>query len=163
MQSREAILAAVFALGFLCRAASAQDNTPPAGFEALFNGKNLAGWQGLVELPERAKLTKEALAAKQRDANERYLPHWTVFDGVLRYDGKGQSLQTASDYGDFELFVDWKIGPKGIRGSTCEARRRCRSGTIRAVPAGSTTTKSTRASRSSVRTSPWAIGTRSGS
>ncbi|HEY7497743.1 MAG TPA: DUF1080 domain-containing protein [Vicinamibacterales bacterium] len=93
-----------------------QDNTPPKGFVALFNGKNLDGWQGLVELPERAKLTKEELAAKQRDANEKYLPHWTVADGVLRYDGKGQSLQTAKDYGDFELFVDWKIGPKGDTG-----------------------------------------------
>jgi hypothetical protein len=65
---------------------------------------------------ERAKLTKEELAAKQRDANEKYLPHWTVADGVLRYDGKGQSLQTSVDYGDFELLVDWKIGPKGDTG-----------------------------------------------
>jgi Domain of Unknown Function (DUF1080) len=116
MQSRGAILATVMALGSLGTVAFAQDNTPPAGFEALFNGKNLIGWQGLVELPERAKLTTEELAAKQRDANERYLPHWTVSDGVLRYDGKGQSLQTTGDYGDFELFVDWKIGPKGDTG-----------------------------------------------
>ena len=105
--------------GLLATAASAvfaQDNTPPPGFKALFNGRDLKGWQGLVELPQRAKLTKKELVAKQREANAKYLPHWTVQDGVLRYDGKGQSLQTARDYRDFELWVDWKIGPKGDTG-----------------------------------------------
>jgi hypothetical protein len=96
--------------------ARAKDNTPPPGFKALFNGKNLKGWQGLVELPQRAKLTKSELAVKQREANEKFLPHWTVRDGVLHYDGKGNSLQSAKDYGDFELWVDWKIGPKGDSG-----------------------------------------------
>jgi hypothetical protein len=96
--------------------AAAQDNRPPAGFVALFNGKDLTGWQGLVELPQRAKLTPEDLKKAQQDANDKYLPHWTVRDGVLHYDGKGQSLQTAKDYQDFELLVDWKIGPKGDTG-----------------------------------------------
>jgi hypothetical protein len=93
-----------------------KDNMPPTGFTALFNGKDLTGWQGLVELPERSKLTPEQLEAKQKEANEKYLPHWTVKDGILTYDGKGQSLQTAKDYGNFELWVDWKIGPKGDSG-----------------------------------------------
>jgi len=93
-----------------------KDNKPPKGFTALFNGKDLTGWQGLIELPQRAKLSPEALAAKQREANERILPHWTVTDGILHYNGKGNSLQTAKDYGDFELWVDWKIGPKGDSG-----------------------------------------------
>src|SRR5262249_50925694 len=86
------------------------------GFQALFNGKDLTGWQGLVELPQRAKLTPEQLAQKQKEANEKYLPHWTVKDGILTYDGKGQSLQTAKDYGNFELYVDWKITPHGDSG-----------------------------------------------
>jgi 3-keto-disaccharide hydrolase len=116
MTFRAAIPAMLMAAAWLAAAAIGQDNRPPKGFVALFNGKNLEGWQGLVELPERAKLTKEELAAKQHDANETYLPHWAVADGVLRYDGKGQSLQTAKDYGDFELLVDWKIGPKGDTG-----------------------------------------------
>lgn len=93
-----------------------KDNTPPEGFTALFNGKDLTNWQGLVELPQRAKLTPEQLAAKQKEANAKYLPHWKVEDGVLVYDGKGQSLQTAKDYGNFELYVDWKIPPKGDSG-----------------------------------------------
>jgi Domain of Unknown Function (DUF1080) len=107
----------------LCALASAslaadakKDNTPPEGFTALFNGKDLTNWQGLVELPQRAKLSPDELAEKQKAANEKYLPHWTIEDGVLVYDGKGQSLQTAKDYGNFELYVDWKIPPKGDSG-----------------------------------------------
>jgi hypothetical protein len=93
----------------------AKDNTPPEGFTALFNGKDLSGWQGLVEIDKRDK-DPEKHAAQIKAANEKYLPHWSVKDGVLHYDGKGQSLQTAKDYGDFELLVDWKIGPKGDSG-----------------------------------------------
>jgi hypothetical protein len=92
------------------------DNTPPPGFKALFNGKDLTGWQGLVEIRERSRLTPAQLAKKQQEANEKYLPHWTVKDAILHYDGKGQSLQTVKDYGNFELYVDWKIGKKGDSG-----------------------------------------------
>lgn len=101
---------------FAAAPAAARDNTPPPGFKALFNGKNLKGWQGLVEFPQRAKLSKNEFEAKQKEANEKYLPHWSVREGVLYYDGKGQSLQTSKDYGNFELWVDWKIGPKGDTG-----------------------------------------------
>jgi hypothetical protein len=97
------------------RPASSKDNIPPPGFTALFNGKDLTGWQGLVELPKRDK-DPEKYAAQVKAANEKYLPHWTVKDGVINYDGKGQSLQTVKDYGDVELWVDWKIGPKGDSG-----------------------------------------------
>ncbi|MFO0964467.1 MAG: DUF1080 domain-containing protein [Gemmataceae bacterium] len=93
-----------------------KDNTPPPGFTALFNGKDLTNWQGLVELPQRAKMTPEQYADAIKKANAKYLPHWKVEDGVLVYDGKGQSLQTAKDYGDIELFVDWKIGKGGDSG-----------------------------------------------
>jgi 3-keto-disaccharide hydrolase len=96
--------------------AGAGDNKPPEGFQLLFNGKDLDGWQGLVELPERSKLSPEQLRAKQKEANEKYLPHWTVKEGILIYDGKGQSLQTAKDYGNFELWVDWMISRKGDSG-----------------------------------------------
>jgi len=95
-----------------------KDNTPPKGFTALFNGKDLTGWQGLIDLKKRMKLaaTPDKLAEVQKVANEKILPHWTVKDGVLNYDGKADSLQTAKDYGNVELYVDWKIGPKGDSG-----------------------------------------------
>jgi hypothetical protein len=95
--------------------AGPKDNMPPPGFTALFNGKDLTGWQGLIALPQRAKLG-DKLAEAQKAANEKILPHWTVKDGILTYDGKGNSLQTAKDYGNFELYVDWKIGKGGDSG-----------------------------------------------
>lgn len=96
-------------------AGQAKDNTPPEGFTALFNGKDLTGWQGLVEYPKRDK-DPEKYAAQIKAANDKYLPHWSVKDGVIHYDGKGQSLQTVKDYRDFEMWVDWKIGPGGDSG-----------------------------------------------
>ncbi len=97
--------------------AGPDDNKPPEGFTALFNGKDLTNWQGLVDMKERAKVTTpELLAERQKQANEKVLPHWTVKDGILHYDGKGNNLQTVKDYGNFELWVDWKIPPRGDSG-----------------------------------------------
>jgi hypothetical protein len=69
-------------------------NTPPPGFIALFNGKDLTNWKN----EGKAK------------------GHWTVEDGILRYDGNGDSLVTEKPYGDIELYVDWKIGKGGDSG-----------------------------------------------
>lgn len=96
--------------------AGADDNKPPEGFTALFNGKNLDNWQGLVEVWKREKMSPEQRKKAQKDANDKYLPHWKVEDGILHYDGKGQSLQTVKDYKNFEMWVDWKIPPKGDSG-----------------------------------------------
>jgi hypothetical protein len=93
------------------------DNVPPEGFTALFNGRDLTGWKGLVASPpERAKMTPEQLAAAQEQADQRMRDHWSVQDGALVFDGKGDSLCTARDYGDFCLLVDWKILPAGDSG-----------------------------------------------
>jgi hypothetical protein len=92
-------------------------NQPPEGFVALFNGKDLTGWKGLVGNPEtRAKMSPAPLAEAQKKADESMREHWKVEDGALVFDGKGQALCTAKDYGDFEMFVDWKIPPKGDSG-----------------------------------------------
>jgi len=58
---------------------------------------------------QRRKLAGADLQTAQAKADEVMRSHWSVADGVLTYDGKGQSLCTAQDYGDFELYVDWKI------------------------------------------------------
>jgi len=92
-------------------------NTPPAGFEAIFNGKDLTGWKGLVGNPKtRAEMSPAELAEKQKPADEQMREHWSVVDGVLIYDGKGNSLCTAKDYANFEMFIDWKIKEKGDSG-----------------------------------------------
>jgi len=93
------------------------DNTPPEGFIALFNGKDLTNWKGLVANPkDRAKMTPEELAKAQAAADEKMKAHWAAKDGVLVFDGKGDNLCTAKDYGDFEFWVDWKIESKGDSG-----------------------------------------------
>jgi hypothetical protein len=99
----------------------AADNTPPEGFTALFNGKDLTGWKGLLKEPndnpaKRAELSPEELKNAQAEADELMRKTWKVEDGALVYDGKGRSLCTAKDYGDFEMYVDWKIGPGGDSG-----------------------------------------------
>ena len=88
-----------------------------AGFVPLFNGKDLSGWKGLVEdPPARSRMTPDALRRAQRAADEDMRRHWRVIAGTLVFDGQGHSLCTAEDYADFELFVDWKIEPKGDSG-----------------------------------------------
>ncbi len=119
---RTTIAAAMFFFGSISFAslAAAADNTPPEGFTALFNGKDLTGWKGLVSPdkgpPARAKMSAEQLEAAQKKADEQMRAHWKVEDGALVYDGSGQSLCTAKDYGDFEMYVDWKIKAKGDSG-----------------------------------------------
>ncbi len=112
---------AMFLLFWLCASlATAADNTPPEGYTALFNGKDLTNWKGLVSPdkgpPGRAALSPDELAKAQAEADQQMRDHWSVTDGVLVYDGKGQSICTAQDFGDFELYVDWKIGPEGDSG-----------------------------------------------
>jgi len=97
--------------------AGPKDNKPPEGFTALFNGKDLTGWKGLVSLKERATVKGEELEKLQTKRNEQIQDHWTVKDGILLYDGKAKtSLQTVKDYGNFELLIDWKIAPLGDSG-----------------------------------------------
>jgi hypothetical protein len=98
-----------------------KDNTPPPGFIALFNGKDLANWKCLLAGPndnpaKRAKLSPEVLAEEQKKADESMRAHWKAEDGVLVFDGKGRSLCTQKDYGNFEFLVDWKIHERGDSG-----------------------------------------------
>jgi hypothetical protein len=97
------------------------DNTPPAGYIALFNGRDLTGWKGLMKGPldnpfKRAEASAETLKEAQKEADEDMRKHWKVEDGALVFDGKGRSLVAAKDYGDFEMYVDWKILPHGDSG-----------------------------------------------
>ena len=107
----------------LCTTASGygKDNVPPKGYVALFNGRDTTGWQGLVGDPvKRRKMSKEELAAGQMEANKKVFAHWSVEDGALVFDGKakrsGLNLCTKKEYGNFELYVDWKIPPKADSG-----------------------------------------------
>jgi len=88
-------------------------NEPPAGFTALFNGHDLAGWRGGDTFDHRQYL---ALPAEQRTAQDAawtadMRKHWRVEHGELVNDGHGKYATTEKDYGDFELRVDYKTVP----------------------------------------------------
>ena len=85
------------------------------GFISIFNGKDLTGWKGLVENPiAREKMSEAQLAKKQAKADENMRRDWKVQDGLLVFDGTGyDNLCTEKKYGDFEMYVDWMLDPKG--------------------------------------------------
>jgi hypothetical protein len=111
----------IFALAPTITGAEQTLNKPPKGFVALFNGKDLAGWKGLLKSPydnpsKRETLSPDKLKELQKEADEDMRAHWKVANGALVFDGKGHSLCTAKDYGDFEMLVDWKIQAGGDSG-----------------------------------------------
>jgi hypothetical protein len=76
-------------LSLLTAVAAAQ---APAGFEPLFNGRDLTGFK----VPEGDN------------------GHWKVVDGVIDYDARSEakgekSLFTVREFSDFVLRVDWRI------------------------------------------------------
>jgi HEAT repeat protein len=95
-------------------------NTMPddPGFVSIFNGKDLSGWQGLVENPIiRANMDKEVLAAKQAEADELMHKNWVVEDGIMVFRGSGyDNICSIKEYRDFEMMADWKIQKNGDSG-----------------------------------------------
>ena len=89
-----------------------------AGFVSLFNGKDLSGWQGLVGNPySRAAMTPEQLAKAQVEADARLPQNWSVRDGEIRFTGSGfENLCTLKEYGDIEMYVEWRIDKEGDSG-----------------------------------------------
>jgi hypothetical protein len=87
------------------------------GFTPMFNGKDLTGWQGLVETPlTRAKMKPTDLAKKQAEADSKVAGNWSVKDGCIWFNGAGNNLCSIKEYGDFEMMVDWKISKAGDSG-----------------------------------------------
>ena len=94
-------------------------NEAPAveeGYLMAFNGQDLTGWKGLVEDPiTRGKMTPAQLAKAQKAADGIMNRDWSVENGTLIFDGPGyDNLCTVKQYGDFEMYVDWKLDPAGI-------------------------------------------------
>lgn len=96
----------------------ADENQPPKGFTALFDGRDQAGWHGLGTFDRRKldAMTPEERAKKHETDMEDLHKHWKVEDGQLVNDGKGVYLTTDKDYGDIELYVDYKMLPHGDSG-----------------------------------------------
>ncbi|MDQ3622176.1 MAG: DUF1080 domain-containing protein [Verrucomicrobiota bacterium] len=109
--------------------AFADNNVPPAGFTALFNGKDLSGWYGwgTKDPTELWKMSPEERADYKKKSVEGGLPvgkqgpehinaHWKVENGEIVNDGRGLYLTTGKDYGDFEFWVEYKALPDGDSG-----------------------------------------------
>src|SRR3954469_20421008 len=95
-----------------------ENNQPPAGFFALFNGRSIDAWTGAPTRDPRqiaalSPAEHKLLLAKMKSDIAR---HWRVENGVLISDGQEPYLATTSEYGDFELCVDWQLGPRGDSG-----------------------------------------------
>ena len=87
------------------------------GFISLFNGKDLSNWKALVANPiVRSKMSDSALVAAEKIANEKTKGDWIAKDGLLVFTGHGDNLATEKKYGDFEMYVDWKITAHGDAG-----------------------------------------------
>jgi hypothetical protein len=87
------------------------------GFASIFNGKDIVGWKALVGNPvTRSKMSAAELQNAQKLANEKTKGDWIVKDGLLIFTGHGDNLATEKQYGDFEMYVDWKITEKGDAG-----------------------------------------------
>jgi len=64
----------------------------------------------------RAAMKPKELAAKQKEADQTMLSNWSVRDGLIWFSGKGDNLCSVKDYGDFEMYVDWRITKDGDSG-----------------------------------------------
>ncbi len=111
----KARLLAVLLLPALFIALSAAEPKPPAGFRALFNGRDLTGWHGLNP-HSVAKLSgekRDAMLAKMRD---EFPQHWRVENGELVNPGTGPYATTDGEFGDYELLIEYKTVAKADSG-----------------------------------------------
>ena len=89
--------------------------TPPKGFRAIFNGKDLTGWHGLN--PHRvAKLEGEKKEANLAEQRAEFPTNWTVENAELVNDGHGPYATTDEEFGDIELLIEYKTVPKADSG-----------------------------------------------
>ena len=93
---RRCVFLLALAVAWALPAARAADQDVPAGFEPLFNGKDLSGWT----------------------VNEGgNMDRWGAEDGLLFTKGGGGGwLMTDKEYGDFELRLEFKLPAKGNSG-----------------------------------------------
>jgi hypothetical protein len=106
---------ATFALTLLATSLPAAEPTPPEGFTAIFNAKDLTGWHGLNP-HSVAKLTGEKREAMLKQMRDEFASHWRVENGELVNDGHGPYATTDKDYGDIELLIEYKTVPKADSG-----------------------------------------------
>ena len=111
-------VACAVALAMNLAASAQEDNQPPDGFLALFNGRDFDDWTGGTTRDPReiAAMSTEERAQWDAKMKSGIDEHWRVEDGVLVSDGHDPYLATKQEYGDFEMWVDWSIDAGGDSG-----------------------------------------------
>ena len=91
---------------------------PPAGFVALFNGRDLAGWYGLPQIDpaKLAAMSADERAQKRAADAVEFTKHWSVENGELVNDGNGPFATTDRDYGDIDLRLEYRTVAKADSG-----------------------------------------------
>ena len=86
------------------------------GFVAMLNGKDITGWK--ANTPDgRNTMTPEQIDEYLKKTNEIVQRDWRIINGMLVYMGKGyENLSTVQEYGDFEMYIDWRIEPTADSG-----------------------------------------------
>lgn len=99
----------------ITHAQAQENNQPPEGFLSIFNGVDLKGWGGgETKDPEWfSTLDYDTWHNYNVEKKEQVEKHWRVEDGQLISDGKGPHLVSNRYYGDFEMWVDWKLMTAG--------------------------------------------------
>lgn len=93
------------------------------GYTALYDDE-LSQWKGQIaedprKIPEILQgMSEEGRQEKQVQVDQETFEHWYLQDGMILYDGEEGigNIETREEFGDFELVMDWKIGPKGDSG-----------------------------------------------
>jgi hypothetical protein len=93
-----------------------EDNRPPAGFTAIFNGKDLSGWYGLTNFDPRKSMTWGEFVRGHVASQAEFVKHWSVANGEFINDGFGPYATSEKEYGDIELWIDYKTVPKADSG-----------------------------------------------
>ena len=106
----QSLVCAVVITGLVGSAAAA---SPPSGFTALYNGKDLAGWRGGDTFDHRKYLALSDDQRTEQDAKwtAEMQAHWRAEGDELVNDGFGKYATTTKDYGDFELRLEYKTVP----------------------------------------------------
>ena len=110
----KSLLPACLALALCAVARAAEPSSPPntltaaeqqAGWKLLFDGKTTNGWRGykMDRMPAGWKVIDGALARVSGGAGGK---------GA----GGGDDIVTVDEYENFELQLEWKLGPKGNSG-----------------------------------------------
>ena len=106
------VLVAGLAGAFLTVPAGAQ--TPPAGFTALFNGKDATGWVGMPAADPRQyeDQAPETEDTRRQADQAAFTQHWRVDNGEWVHDGGGPLATSQQRYSDIELRLEYRVAAK---------------------------------------------------